>query len=63
MKHRNRKILLYISLLFCIILLIDNISELDFKNLSNGPIFRPLSYLFFALVFIIQIREQNRKSE
>jgi hypothetical protein len=50
----------YIVLIAGLILLIINISELDFSNLTNGPFYGIISNVLLILAMIISIRELNK---
>ena len=51
----------YIVMIAGIILLIINISELDFSNLKNGPFSGIVSNLLLILAMIISVRDLNKK--
>lgn len=51
----------YIVMIVGLILLIINISELDFSNLKNGPFSGIVSNVLLILAMIISLRDLNKK--
>lgn len=51
----------YIVMIVGLILLIINISELDFSNLKNGPLFGIVSNVLLILAMLLSVRELNKK--
>jgi len=53
----------YIIIIAGLILLIINISELDFSNLKNGPFSGIVSNILLILAMIVSIRDLNKKEK
>ena len=51
----------YVVMIAGMILLIINISELDFINLKNGPFSGIVSNVLLILAMIISVRDLNKK--
>jgi hypothetical protein len=62
-RIKMRKYLLYIALILSIVMLISNIIDFDFHNLSNNSYAPIVSSFFFSVVFIILIRDKNNRIE
>ena len=50
----------YLVMLAGLILLIFNISELDFSNLKNGPIYGIISNILLILAMIVSINDLKK---
>ena len=53
----------YIIIFLGFVLLIWNISELDFDNLKKGPFSGIVSNIFLILAMIVSIRDLNKKQD
>ncbi len=59
----TRKTKVYIVLFLSLILLIWNITDLDFNNLKSGPFSGIVSSIFLMLAMIVTIWELNKKEK
>ena len=51
----------YLVMIAGVILLIFNISELDFSNFKNGPLFGIISNILLILAMAVSINDLNKK--
>ncbi|GGW73298.1 hypothetical protein DFQ11_10860 [Winogradskyella epiphytica] len=59
----KRKYFIYFIIIASIILMIYNISELDFSNLQKGPFAGIVSNVLIIIVMLLTMRDLNKKEQ